>query len=55
MVQQGLVEKKPVGNERIAYNITPRGSSILHTFNKFKKMLPVEEPSGQLKTINQIY
>ena len=51
MVQQGLVEKKPVGKERIAYGITQKGTSILHTFKEFKQMLPVEEIPDRIPII----
>lgn len=52
MVQKGLVDKKPVGKERIAYNITQKGSSILNKFKEFKQMLPiVEETPNQFPII----
>ena len=51
MIQQGLVEKKPVGKERIAYGITQKGTSILHTFKEFKQMLPVMEATNQIPVI----
>jgi len=43
MIQQGLVEKKPVGKERIAYQVTQKGVTILKTFKEFKQMLPIVE------------
>ncbi len=51
MVQKGLVEKKLVGKERIAYCITQKGISILNTFKEFKLMLPFEEIPNQIPVI----
>ena len=52
MIKQGLVEKKYVGQERIAYCITPKGTSILSAFKELRQVLPiVEETSHQVSTI----
>ncbi|MCW3998515.1 MAG: winged helix-turn-helix domain-containing protein [Candidatus Bathyarchaeota archaeon] len=52
MVQKGLVDKKPVGKERIAYQITQKGVTILNKFKEFKQMLPVvEETHNQFPII----
>lgn len=55
MIQQELVEKRPYGKERVAYGITPKGTSILNIFKEFKQMLPVEENPNQLSPISLPY
>jgi len=44
-------EKKNIRKDRIAYGITPKGTSILHTFKEFKQILPVEETPKQIQLI----
>jgi predicted transcriptional regulator len=52
MVQKGLIEKKFVGKERRAYQLTQKGVTILNKFKEFKQMLPVvEETPNQFPTI----
>lgn len=43
MIQQGLVEEKSVGKDRVAYCITQRGISILSAFKELNQILPVIE------------
>ena len=40
MTRQGIVQENSIGQDRIAYSITPKGISLLHTFKEFKKLLP---------------
>ena len=52
MIKQGLVEKKSVGNDKVAYCITKRGTSILNAFKELKQVLPtVEETPHQVSAI----
>jgi len=37
LTKQELVEKKTIGKDRIAYRITPKGTSMLNTFKEFKQ------------------
>ena len=49
MINQGLVEEKSVGKDRIAFNITQRGLSILNAFYELNQILPViEKKSDQV-------
>jgi len=43
MIKQGLVEEKFVGHDRVAYCITLRGVSILHSFKELQTVLPIIE------------
>jgi predicted transcriptional regulator len=43
MIKQGLVEKKIVGHDRVAYIITPKGTAILTSFKEFRQVLPIVE------------
>ena len=43
LIQQGLVEKKIVGNERKVYAITQLGATVLDAFRELKEALPVVE------------
>ena len=43
MIKQGLVEKKIVGHDRVAYIITTKGTSILTAFKKLRQILPIVE------------
>ena len=49
MIKQGLVEKKYVGHDRVAYCITQRGISILSAFKELRQVLPIVE-----ETPNQV-
>lgn len=49
MIKQGLVEEKSVGKDRVAYCITPRGTSILNAFIELNQILPmIEETPKQI-------
>lgn len=39
LIQQGLVEKKPIEKQRSVYSITPQGLSILDAFMEIKTNL----------------
>ena len=39
LIQQGLVEKKPIEKQRSVYSITPQGLSILDAFMELKTNL----------------
>ena len=41
MINQGLVEEKSIGKDRVAFNITPRGLSILNAFQELNQILPI--------------
>ena len=43
MAKQGLVEKKSVGRDRVAYCITQKGTSILDAFKEVIQVLPIVE------------
>ncbi len=45
MIQKDLIERKFVGKQRIAYQVTQKGVTILKTFKEFKQMLPIVEES----------
>jgi predicted transcriptional regulator len=51
LTKQELVEKKTTGKDRIAYRITPKGTSMLSTFKEFKQMLLVEETPNLIPLI----
>ena len=49
MIKQELVEEKSVGKDRVAYNITQRGISILNAFKELNQILPlIDETSNQI-------
>jgi len=49
MIKQELVEEKSVGKDRVAYNITQRGISILNAFKELNQILPLmDETSNQI-------
>ena len=49
MIKQELVEEKSVGKDRVAYNITQRGISILNAFKELNQILPlINETSNQI-------
>ncbi|MGA2524451.1 MAG: winged helix-turn-helix domain-containing protein [Candidatus Bathyarchaeia archaeon] len=43
LIQQGLVEKKIVGNERKVFAITQLGVTVLNAFRELKDVLPIVE------------
>ena len=47
MIKQGLVEKKIVGHDRVAYIITTKGTSILTAFKELRQVLPIVEETPQ--------
>ena len=49
MIKQELVEEKSVGKDRVAYNITQRGISILNAFKELNQILPlIDETSNHI-------
>ncbi len=40
MTRQRIVQENSIGQDRIAYSITLKEISLLHTFKEFKKLLP---------------
>jgi len=49
MINQGLVQEKSIGKDRLAYKITQRGLSILNAFQELNKILPIiEKKSDQV-------
>ena len=52
MIKQGLVEKKNVEQDRVAYCITQKGTSTLIAFKELRQILPiVEETPHQVLAI----
>ena len=43
MIKQGLVEERSIGHDRVAYCITPKGTSVLIAFKELRQVLPIVE------------
>jgi predicted transcriptional regulator len=45
LIKQGLVEERTIKKERLVYNVTPRGITVLKYFKELKQVLPIVEES----------
>ena len=43
LIQQGLIEERPVKKQKTVYAITQRGLTVLKSFKELKEALPITE------------
>jgi predicted transcriptional regulator len=51
LIQQKIVQEKVLKKQKIVYELTEKGFSILRTFREIQKLLPVDEEKQRIPTI----
>ena len=51
LIQQEIVQEKVLKKQKIVYELTEKGFSILRTFREIQRLLPVEEEKQRIPTI----
>ena len=47
LIEQNIVQERTIKKERIVYQLTEKGFSILKTFREIQMLLPVDEENKQ--------